>query len=199
MYITKQGLALIKRWEGCKLEAYLCPANKWTIGYGITSSAGMGPVTKGMRITQEQADDWLMKSLVKYENAVKGALARPATPAQFSAMVSLCFNIGVGNFAGSKAINKKPSSVLRRFNKGDIEGAAKAFRLWNKADVDGKLTVLSGLVNRREDEANLFLTGNAEPAGASATHTPTHTPTAPAPKPALSFWQRVGGYFRNTL
>ena len=149
MKTNKAGVDLIKRWEGCRLKAYPDPATggePWTIGYGLTSAAGIVPVKRGLVITQAQADEYLVKSLEKYEAAVSKALTKTPTPNQFAAMVSLCFNVGPGAFARS--------SVVRKFNAGDTRGAADAFRLWNKAA--GK--VMAGLKNRREDERKLFLT-----------------------------------------
>lgn len=145
MKTSSAGLALIKKWEGCKLTAYRDSVGVWTIGYGVTTAAGFGPITKGMKITQAQAETWLVEGLRKYEAAVDRALKRLPSQAQFDAMASLCWNIGPGNFA--------KSSVVRRFNDGDLRGAADAFRLWNKAS--GK--VLKGLTNRREAERALFL------------------------------------------
>lgn len=149
MKTNKAGIDLIKEFEGCRLKAYPDPATggePWTIGYGLTSSAGIIKVTPGLRITQAQADEYLVQSLVKYETAVSKAMTEKPTPNQFAAMVSLCFNIGPGNF------NK--SSVLRKFNAGDTAGAANSFLLWNKAA--GK--VMAGLTRRREAEKKLFLT-----------------------------------------
>ena len=149
MKTNKAGIDLIKRWEGCRLKAYPDPATggePWTIGYGLTSAAGIVPVKRGLVITQAQADEYLVKSLVKYEAAVSKALTKTPTPNQFAAMVSLCFNVGPGAFARS--------SVVRKFNAGDTRSAADAFRLWNKAA--GK--IMAGLKNRREDERKLFLT-----------------------------------------
>ena len=149
MKTNKAGVDLIKRWEGCRLKAYPDPATggePWTIGYGLTSAAGIVPVKRGLVITQAQADEYLVKSLEKYEAAVSKALTKTPTPNQFAAMVSLCFNVGPGAFARS--------SVVRKFNAGDTRGAADAFRLWTKAA--GK--VMAGLKNRREDERKLFLT-----------------------------------------
>lgn len=145
MKTSTAGLDLIKRWEGCKLTAYQDSVGVWTIGYGVTSSAGFGPITKGMKIAQAEAGRWLVEGLRKYEAVVLKALGRVPTQNQFDAMASLCWNIGPGNFA--------KSSVVRRLNEGDITGAGNAFRLWNKAG--GK--VLRGLEARREAERALFL------------------------------------------
>lgn len=148
MKTSQAGLDLIKRWEGCRLKSYQDSVGVWTIGYGLTTAAGIVPVTAGMTITQRQADAYLEQALVKYETAVERALKRKPTQAQFDAMVSLCYNIGPGAFAGS--------SVVRRFNEGNIAGAADAFLMWTKAG--GR--ELQGLVNRRKDERKLFLTAS---------------------------------------
>jgi GH24 family phage-related lysozyme (muramidase) len=165
MKTNRAGIELIKRWEGCRLTAYQDSVGVWTIGYGLTSAAGLGPVRKGMTITQQQADDYLVRALVSYEAAVTRVLARSPNENQFAAMVSLCYNIGPGAFA--------KSSIAKRFNVGDAAGAADAFRLWNKAG--GK--VLQGLVNRREDERKLFLT----PAKAVEAPKPSPAPIPPIP------------------
>lgn len=149
MKTNKAGIDLIRQFEGCRLKAYPDPATggePWTIGYGLTTAAGIIKVTKGLTITQEQADAYLVQSLAKYEEAVSKALKTAPTPNQNAAMVSLCFNIGPGAFA--------KSSVVRKFNAGDIAGAANSFLLWNKAA--GK--VMAGLTRRREAEKKLFLT-----------------------------------------
>lgn len=140
MNISQEGINLIKQFEGCRLEAYLCPANVWTIGYGST-----GPdITKGLKIGQETAEIMLRNDLVKFENAVT-KYAGKAHQNQFDAMVSLCYNIGQGNFS--------KSSVARLHKAGQYNGAAAAFLLWNKAG--GK--ILNGLVTRRKAERNLYL------------------------------------------
>lgn len=166
MKTNRAGIELLKRWEGCRLKAYQDSVGVWTIGYGLTSAAGIIPVTAGLTITQQQADDYLVRALVKYEAAVTKALTRAPNENQFSAMVSLCYNIGPGAFAGS--------SVARHFNAGNLHSAADSFLLWNKAG--GR--VLKGLVNRREDERRLFLT----PVSASEAPVPPLAPPA-APDP----------------
>lgn len=147
MTTSTAGINLIKQFEGCKLEAYLCPAKVPTIGYGSTFGVRMGD-----RITQEEAERRLRKDLVKFECIVEDALTVPASQNQFDAMVSLCYNIGPGN----PKLNMPgflTSSVLRRFLAGDIAGAADAFLMWNK----GGGRVLPGLVRRRKAERELFL------------------------------------------
>lgn len=134
------ALALIKRWEGCKLTAYQCSAGVWTIGWGAT-----GPgIRRGVVWTQQQADDRLAADVTRFMDGVVKALKRPATDYQLGAMVSLAYNIGLAAFAGS--------TLLRLFNAGQIELAAAQFPSWRRAG--GK--VEQGLVNRRADERAVF-------------------------------------------
>jgi lysozyme len=137
------GLEIIKRNEGLRLDSYQDVAGVWTIGYGDT-----GPdVRSGMSITPQQAEERLLKRLAReFEPAVRDAIKGAAvTQNQFDAMVSLAYNIGVGAFSGS--------SVARKHKAGDYQGAADAFRLWNKAG--GR--VWPGLSRRREEERSLYL------------------------------------------
>ena len=145
MKTSPEGIALIKRFEGCRLKAYKDSVGVWTIGYGHTSMAGPPAVTPTLTLTQEAADAILITDLAKYEAAVTKALTRSPTANQFDAMVSLCFNIGPGNFA--------KSSVVRFFNAGDMDRAANSILLFRKAG--GK--VLNGLVSRRNAERELFI------------------------------------------
>jgi lysozyme len=145
MKMTKAGLDLLKEREGLRLEAYYCQAGVLTIGYGHTSAAGEPLVRPGMKISKEEAERILIDDLRKYENAVKRLVKVNITPNQYSALVSLCYNIGEGAFS--------KSTVLKRVNAGDYHGAAKAFAMWNKAG--GKVS--NGLVKRRAMEASLFL------------------------------------------
>lgn len=140
MKINVAGLALIKTFEGLRLDAYRCPAGIPTVGYGHTGSDVRIPMT----ITPGEAERLLLRDLARFE-AVVAANAEDASENQFSAMVCLAFNIGPGRFLGS--------SVLRRHNAGNHAGAADAFLMWNKA---GR-KVLAGLIRRREAERALYL------------------------------------------
>lgn len=144
MKTGRAGIALIKNFEGCVLQSYRDPVGVWTLGFGHTTAAGPPEVKAGMKITKEEAEEILVRDLGKYETAVTRGLTRVPTQNQFDAMVSLCYNIGPGNFA--------KSSVLRHFNAGQFGSAASSFALWNKAD--GR--VLAGLSRRRAAEASLF-------------------------------------------
>jgi lysozyme len=175
MKTNNAGIELIKRFEGLRTEAYLCSANVWTIGYGTTTAAGVVTVRRGMTITAEAAEAFLVRSLAKYEAGVMKALTRAPNENQFSAMVSFCYNVGPAAFARS--------SVAKKFNAGDAIGAANALRLWNKAD--GR--VLEGLVRRREAERKLFFT-DVKKSGQSIPPPPDVEPPAPAPAPEAVGW-----------
>jgi len=139
--INAAGLQIVKVSEGLRLAAYLCPAKIWTIGYGSTGAH----VKKGLTITAAQAEALLLDDLKRFENGV-ARLCTVATENQFSAMVSLAFNIGLAAFENS--------TLLKKHLAGDYAGAAKQFSRWNQGG--GK--VLAGLVKRRAAEAVLYLT-----------------------------------------
>lgn len=141
MRINQKGLQLIKDFEGCRLVVYADAAGYPTVGYGHMDFS----LVLGNKITQAEAEELLRSDLQKFEDGVSELLVEEYTANQFSAMVSLAFNIGLGAF--------KKSTLLRKFNAGDILGAAAEFHKWNKAG--GK--VLKGLVRRRQAEARLFL------------------------------------------
>lgn len=137
------GLAIIKESEGLRLEAYSY-AGQWLIGYGHSATT-----KPGMKITAAQAEDLLRQDLAVCEKAIGDAVTVPINANEFSAMVSLCYNIGWQNFAAS--------SVVRRLNAGDREGAADAFLMWTKATVAGERVTVPHLEERRQRERALFL------------------------------------------
>lgn len=139
MVTSDTGIKFIKKHEGLCLEAYLCPAGVWTIGYGHTSTA-----KEGMVITEAEAETLLRKDLKMFENSVN-SYGLAVNQNQFDALVSLCYNIGPGNFKKStvlRLVKEHPSSP-------DIPAA---FALWNKGG--GK--ILPGLVRRRKEETALY-------------------------------------------
>lgn len=178
MQTSDQGIALIKRHEGVRLEAYPDPGRGWeipTIGVGHTSAAGPPAVARGMKITEAGADAILRSDLAKFERAVTSLVHVPLTQAQFDALVSFTFNVGPGNLS--------KSTLLRKLNRGDYQGAADQFSVWNKSN--GK--VLKGLVNRRAAERALFLSGNESPVAKPAPKPEAPKP-ATTPRPALPGW-----------
>ena len=139
MQMSQGGLDnLLKRFEGCKLKAYRCPAGICTIGYGHTSAAGAPEVVDGMTITQTRADEILKRDLVKYESAVLGLLKVELTQNQFDVLVDFAYNAGVGSL--------KTSTLLKKVNAGDLDAVPAELMKWTKGG--GK--VLPGLVRRRQ-------------------------------------------------
>ena len=147
--INDAGLRLIASFEGLRLDAYQDVAGIWTIGYGHIR--GVGP---GMTITENQALAFLQEDAGQAAATVDAGTSSVATDDnQFAAMVSLCFNIGSGNF--------RTSSVLRLHRAGNPAGAADAFLLWDKAYVNGELQEVEGLKRRRQREKELYLAPDA--------------------------------------
>lgn len=143
MRTSKKGIDLIKKYEGCSLKAYKCPANVLTIGYGHTSN-----VQPNQIINQEQANEMLVNDLVHFETLVNG-LKLPINQNQFDAIISFCFNIGFAAF--------KKSSLLVAIRERNNSMIAHNFSLWRNATINGKITPLAGLISRRKSEADLFL------------------------------------------
>lgn len=139
---SKDGINLIKKFEGCKLKAYLCPAKVWTIGYGSTEG-----VTEGMTISQEVAEYMLATDLIRFEKGVAALVTTKLNQPQFDALVCFSYNVGLGAL--------KKSTLLKRINAGEMLPAAEEFLKWDKAG--GK--VLPGLTARRKAERELFLRG----------------------------------------
>ncbi len=94
MNISQEGLALIKKFEGCELEAYKCAAGVWTIGYGSTKG-----VKEGDTITQEDADKLLAHEMNEYEGYIHDMVTVDLKQHQFDALVSWVFNLGPTNLA----------------------------------------------------------------------------------------------------
>lgn len=139
-HISGAGVDLIKRWEGCRTNAYLCPAKVWTIGFGHTKTA-----KAGLKITQTFAEELLRQDLAVYEQAVIKLVTVPLSQNQFDALVSFAFNVGTGALASS--------TLLSLLNRSNYLGAAEQFLRWTKA---GSVT-LPGLVSRRKAEYQLFM------------------------------------------
>ena len=139
MKISLEGLSLIKKFEGCKLEAYKCSAGVWTIGYGHTTGVKEGDVC-----TQEEAEKLLRGDIFKFEEYVQDSVKVDLDQSQFDALVAWRFNLGPGNL--------RSSTMLKKLNNGEYESVPFEMRRWNKAG--GK--TLDGLIRRRQAESLLF-------------------------------------------
>lgn len=146
MKINNAGLELIKEFEGFEADSYQDPVGIWTVGYGTTRAAAVGIDPKpGVSVTEPEGEYYLRLAVDKFASAILPKIKRPINQNEFSAFLSLAYNIGPGAFGRS--------SALKHFNAGDKQKAADSILLWNKAG--GR--VLRGLVRRREAEKALFL------------------------------------------
>ena len=139
MNISEDGLKLIKFFEGCKLDAYYCPSNVLTIGYGHTKS-----VKEGDKINQDEAEHLLQEEMPEYEGYINDMVTVPLKQCQFDALVCWVYNLGPTNLG--------ESTLLKLLNAGDYHTTPTQIKRWNKAG--GK--TLQGLIRRREAEALLF-------------------------------------------
>ena len=140
--VNQATIDLIKKFEGCRLQAYQDSIGILTIGYGHTNNVQMGDI-----ITQEQAEQFLRDDLHFFEDAVDNMLAEDADTSdnQFGAMVSLTYNIGALVFSRSH--------VLLFHNAGKFQDAANAFLAFDHAGGQR----LPGLTRRRIAERALYL------------------------------------------
>ncbi len=138
MHVSPRGVEMIAGFEGCRLKAYLCPANVWTIGYGHTQGVKPGD----QLASEEEAKELLRQDLKKYEGYVKqymadGTIQFPLNQNQFDALTSFTYNCGNGN--------------LKKLVKGrDPKTVAEKMLLYTNKG-------LKGLVIRRKKEHDLFL------------------------------------------
>lgn len=139
------GIRLIKNFEGCELDSYLCPAGKWTIGFGHTSDAGNPHVVPGMKITRGEAETLLARDIKQYEDAVTRLVKVSLTSNQFDALVSFTYNLGAERLANS--------TLLKKLNAKNYDAVPAELMKWTRGR-EGK--VLDGLVKRRRAEAQLW-------------------------------------------
>lgn len=142
--MTDRGIELIKRFEGCRLGSYRCPAGVWTIGYGHTKG-----VKPGQRITQEEAERLLREDAAKIESGVRAALGSvQLADCKIDALVSFAFNVGVealgtSTLARKVKVNPDDASIRSEFLRWVFAGRKR----------------LQGLVRRREEEAKMYFAG----------------------------------------
>lgn len=145
MEVNKAGRDLIKKFEGCKLKAYRCPAGLWTISWGLTFYPDGTKVKEGDVITQQQAEDYFNAIVDDFAKKVDALIKSNVTDNNFSALVSFAYNVGMGNF--------QRSTLLRKVNANPKDPSIRAeFMKWTRANN----VVLKGLVRRREAEAKLY-------------------------------------------
>ncbi len=153
MKTSQAGKDLIKRFESCSLKAYPDPKSggaPWTCGWGETQG-----VTPDTWWTQAEADRRFEESLVQFENLVCKHVTHAMTQGQFDAFVSIIFNVGTGNQWKDGICRLKdgrPSTLLRKFNAGDEQGAEAEWLKW----ISPGSNVERGLLRRRQAELALF-------------------------------------------
>ena len=145
MSVSNKGVDLICEFEGKRLVAYDDGVGVWTIGFGTIKYPSGNRVKKGDTCTLEQAKEYMRHDLIEFEHTVNSSVKVPLNQNQFDALVSLAYNIGSSAF--------KSSTLVKKLNAGDYQGAADQFNVWVNAG--GKR--MQGLVSRRDREKLLFL------------------------------------------
>jgi len=147
--LSDHGEAIIKNFEGLRLNAYRDSAGVWTIGYGSTKYHDGRLVKPGDKLANEaQADALFRNTLGEYISAVNHKTNVPLTQNQFDALVSFTYNTGVGS----------GKTLFLKLNAKDYAGAADQFLCWNKiTDQHGNKAVCNVLTARRKQERALFL------------------------------------------
>ncbi|WP_312394728.1 lysozyme [Chryseobacterium sp.] len=143
------GQKFLTKAEGIQYTAYLDSVNVWTIGRGITYYEDGTKVKKGDRITVDREEKLFLNTLKKYVAVVNTKVTSNINQNQFNALVSFCYNVGIGGFTSStllKKVNKNPNDPTIR----------NEFAKWNKGTINGKKQIINGLVNRRKAEADLY-------------------------------------------
>lgn len=145
MSVSNKGVDLICEFEGKRLVAYDDGVGVWTIGFGTIKYPNGVRVKKGDTCTLDQAKEYMRHDLIEFEHTVNSSVKVPLNQNQFDALVSLAYNIGSNAF--------KSSTLVKKLNTGDYQGAADQFNVWVNAG--GKR--MQGLANRRDKEKLLFL------------------------------------------
>ena len=143
MKYSPAATELIKQFESLRLDAYLCPAGVWTIGWGHTEG-----VRDGLRITEDLAEEFLRRDMTQVERGLVTVIHAPLTQGQHDALVSLCFNLA----GGARRLPSIAPRLVAKINGGDYAAAAAEFLDIDRAN--GR--VLPGLSRRREAERALF-------------------------------------------
>ena len=166
---TPDCFALIKKWEGLhkkrgdgQIESYLDPVNIWTIGYGSTFHRDLNrPIQPGDIISLQAAERWLSEEVGETaEDVNELCKVVPLTNGMFDALVSFSYNVGIGAFG--------ESTLLRKLKERDYSGAAREFDRWVIGADNGVSRPLQGLVNRRNEEEELFKRDGLAPTGSPA-------------------------------
>jgi lysozyme len=152
MRISTAGKEVIKKHEALRLKSYMDTSGVWTIGYGNTFYENGNKVKSGDVLTSDRANTLFENIVNKFANAVESLLSVKVTQNQFDSLVSLAYNIGIGNF--------KKSSLLKKVNANPLDRSIiDSFAVWNKSG--GKVS--KGLINRRKSEAANYFKASTIP------------------------------------
>ena len=160
MHVSDRFVNFLASWEGERLVAYKVKGeNFWTIGVGHTGRVGGVPIHEGMIITKEKSRELLKHDLMRFENAVERLVPYRwrASRRRFETLVSLAFNLGEEILTPSEPLTSLGKILQRKVTDRNITEACRAIRLYNKGG--SPLTVMPGLVRRRDAEARLFKRG----------------------------------------
>jgi lysozyme len=143
---SKEAIKLIRHHEGVRNKPYQCPAKLWTVGIGHLIGDGKTlPASWNKTFTNEEIDGILKSDLNRFELGISKMLPNVQLKQhEFDALVSFCFNLGLGCF--------QRSTIRQALLRGDKEQAMESLMKYCRAG--GK--ILRGLENRRKDERRLF-------------------------------------------
>jgi len=142
MEAGSKAIYLIKKYEGCKLKAYRCPARILTIGFGNTFYEDKSKVKEGDVITQKRAEELLMNLLPKYSAIVNKNIKVELTQNKFDALVSHTWNCGGSRDLFALVNRNAPAEEIKNFFENHY--------------ITGGGVVLKGLIRRRKEEAAIF-------------------------------------------
>ncbi len=143
---AKNGIDIIKKYEGFRAKPYLCPSGIPTIGYGNTYYPNGNKVKlTDASITEARASELLLAVLGKYEAAVNRYAQKPINQNQFDALTSFTYNLGMQNL--------RISTLMKKLNINPNDPTIKdEFLKWTRSNG----VVLAGLKKRRAEEAQLY-------------------------------------------
>jgi len=146
MKVSDKCVNMIKHHEGFVRKPYQDPIGLWTVGVGhLMGNGKVKPKDWNRKRSDKEVDDLLRYDIRRFENGVESLINVDLNQNQFDALVCFAFNVGLGNL--------QASTLRRKLNRSDYNGAANEFPKWRRAG--GR--VLKGLVKRRNDEKVLFL------------------------------------------
>ncbi len=183
METNQAGIDLIEKWEGFYPNAYDDGEGVWTVGFGTIRWDMKTPVKKGDTISRAEAERQLRKECQRVEDAIDKAIKVPLNPNQHGCLVSWGYNVGSGWITGE---GHAQATFIKQLNKGNYEAVPAGLLKFTRGANTGKS--YQGLLNRRKDEARLWLTPADEPTkpADTAASTPDEAKVPPMPQAVTS-------------